>query len=201
MSSPDQPAAQTIQRGEGRARILEAALELFGQRGFADVSMQQIADAAGVKKATLYHHFAGKEDLFATLVRDVINQFWQETITRAQSEGPLEETLRDIVEYVATAAEETDFATWSDDMHRHISGDVLQGILTEHPEPHDAIRDLFRRAIERGEMRPLDVDGLTAIFIGILMGGMNNQEHSAEEQWTPDPALIVDIFLNGVRPE
>lgn len=200
MSSPDQAPAQTVQRGEGRARILDAALKLFEQRGFADVSMQQIADAAGVTKATLYHHFTGKEDLFVTLLRDVVNEFWQGTIARAQSEGPLEETLRDIVEYVATAAQDTDFVTWSDDMHRHISGDSLQGILTEHPEPHDAIRSLFRRAIERGEMRQLDVDGMTAIFIGILMG-MNHQEHAAEEQWTPNPALIVDVFLNGIRPE
>lgn len=200
MSSPDQAPAQTVQRGEGRARILDAALKLFEQRGFSDVSMQQIADAAGVTKATLYHHFTGKEDLFATLVRDVINEFWQGTIARAQSDGPVEETLRSIVEYVAGAADETDFATWSDDMQRHISGDVLQGILTEHPEPHDAIRDLFRRAIARGEMRPLDVDGMTAIFIGILMG-MNHQEHAAEKQWTPDAALIVDVFLNGIRPE
>lgn len=63
----EQPAAYTP--GSKPAQILEAAAKLFLQHGFGAVSMDAIAKEAGVSKATLYAHFAGKEALFATLVK------------------------------------------------------------------------------------------------------------------------------------
>ena len=48
----------------GRERILIQARALFITRGFLDVSMREIAEAAGLRKATIYHHFRDKEELF-----------------------------------------------------------------------------------------------------------------------------------------
>ncbi|MDQ2683814.1 MAG: TetR/AcrR family transcriptional regulator [Chloroflexota bacterium] len=52
----------------GRQRILERARDLFLERGFQDVSMREIADAAGLRKASIYHHFADKEELFTAII-------------------------------------------------------------------------------------------------------------------------------------
>jgi AcrR family transcriptional regulator len=52
-----------------RSRILDTALELVGRHGLAGLSMDELAAAAGVSRATLYRLFAGKEALFAALVR------------------------------------------------------------------------------------------------------------------------------------
>src|SRR6266511_3184553 len=52
-----------------RSRILEEALDLVGRRGLAELSMDELAAAAGVSRATLYRLFPGKEALFAALVR------------------------------------------------------------------------------------------------------------------------------------
>lgn len=54
--------------GAGREQILAAARELFLEHSFAEVSMQQIADAVGMTKAALYYHFEDKVDLFANVV-------------------------------------------------------------------------------------------------------------------------------------
>jgi AcrR family transcriptional regulator len=51
-----------------RARLLRAGLELFAQRGYHGTSIRDIAAAAGVQSATLYGHFASKEELLAELV-------------------------------------------------------------------------------------------------------------------------------------
>jgi AcrR family transcriptional regulator len=53
----------------GRERILHEAYRKFIEYGYAAVSMQQIAGSAGVTKATLYHHFRDKEDLFFEVMR------------------------------------------------------------------------------------------------------------------------------------
>jgi AcrR family transcriptional regulator len=52
-----------------RSRILDAALDLVGRHGLAELSMDDLAAAAAVSRATLYRLFPGKEALFAALVR------------------------------------------------------------------------------------------------------------------------------------
>lgn len=54
-----------------RARILEAALELFSTKGYHGTSMQQLAAAAGVSKGLLFHHFTDKAQLLAALIDDL----------------------------------------------------------------------------------------------------------------------------------
>ena len=51
-----------------RKQMLEAATALFIERGYGAVSMDAVAKAAGVSKATLYAHFASKDALFATII-------------------------------------------------------------------------------------------------------------------------------------
>jgi AcrR family transcriptional regulator len=46
-----------------KERIFEVALDLFSQKGFDAVSMREIAEAVGIKKASLYSHFSGKDEL------------------------------------------------------------------------------------------------------------------------------------------
>ncbi|WP_374381336.1 TetR/AcrR family transcriptional regulator [Dongia sp.] len=51
------------------AQVMEAGSKLFTEHGFAAVSMDQVAKAAGVSKATVYAHFQSKEQLFIAIVR------------------------------------------------------------------------------------------------------------------------------------
>jgi AcrR family transcriptional regulator len=55
-----------------RRQLLEVAGGLFGSHGFHGLSMEQLADAAGVSKPVLYQHFPSKRDLYVALVRDAV---------------------------------------------------------------------------------------------------------------------------------
>jgi AcrR family transcriptional regulator len=54
-----------------RAALLDAARRLFGQRGYAATSTEDVVAAAGVTKGALYHHFGGKPDLFKAVFEQV----------------------------------------------------------------------------------------------------------------------------------
>ncbi len=56
-------AVEIAVKSDARTRILEAAYELFSQRGIRAVGVDEVIDRAGVAKATLYRHFPSKDDL------------------------------------------------------------------------------------------------------------------------------------------
>jgi AcrR family transcriptional regulator len=66
--------ATTGVRTAGAQRVLDAALELFSEHGFAGTSLQDIADRLGVTKAAVYYHFHSKDDLLLALVLPAIDE-------------------------------------------------------------------------------------------------------------------------------
>ncbi|QGU04030.1 TetR/AcrR family transcriptional regulator [Corynebacterium comes] len=55
-----------------REEILDASAELFTTQGFASTSTHQIADAVGIRQASLYYHFASKTEIFLTLLKSTV---------------------------------------------------------------------------------------------------------------------------------
>lgn len=67
-------ARPTGRRGESRARVLDAALELFSQHGVHGTSLQMIADALGVTKAAVYHQFPSKDEIVVAVAVPALEQ-------------------------------------------------------------------------------------------------------------------------------
>ncbi|MGN1412788.1 MAG: TetR/AcrR family transcriptional regulator [Anaerovoracaceae bacterium] len=64
-----------MEKGNKKQEILEAALELFSIQGFEATSVSQIADAVGIRKASLYSHFESKQAILDALVKNVLEQY------------------------------------------------------------------------------------------------------------------------------
>lgn len=69
-----------MERGNTKQVILEVALELFSVQGFEATSISQIADAVGIRKASLYSHFDSKQAILDTLVKEVLRQYAEHSI-------------------------------------------------------------------------------------------------------------------------
>lgn len=86
MSNTGGPSQPKVKRGVGRPRatgaapagprtrddVLAAAGRLFAERGYAATSTRAIAEAAGIRQATLYNHFPGKEEILTTLLEQTV---------------------------------------------------------------------------------------------------------------------------------
>ena len=80
-----------MDRGNTKQEILEAALELFSVQGFEATSVSQIADAVGIRKASLYSHFENKQAILDALVKEVLDRYAQRSIFAKADWDPCED--------------------------------------------------------------------------------------------------------------
>ena len=78
-----------MEKGNTKQEILETALDLFSVQGHEATSVSQIADAVGIRKASLYSHFASKQEILDVLVRETLEEYNRHSIfARANWEDP-----------------------------------------------------------------------------------------------------------------
>jgi TetR/AcrR family transcriptional regulator of autoinduction and epiphytic fitness len=80
--------------GGSREAIVGAAQRLFLERGFGAVSMDELAEAAGVARRTLYNQFASKEEIFREMLRRVSAQLKTAFPPGIETQGDVEDVLR-----------------------------------------------------------------------------------------------------------
>lgn len=80
------PRTQEERSERSRRQILDAALKLFSHRGYGATSVQEIAEAAGLSKGNVYHHFPDKETVF----RALLDRYFQ---AMSQPEFPFNQAL------------------------------------------------------------------------------------------------------------
>ena len=69
-----------MDRGNTRDEILKAALGLFSVNGYEATSISQIADAVGIRKASLYSHFSSKQEILDNVVESVLTGYAEHSI-------------------------------------------------------------------------------------------------------------------------
>jgi TetR/AcrR family transcriptional regulator, regulator of autoinduction and epiphytic fitness len=81
-------------RGGSREAIVDAAERLFLERGFGSVSMDELAEAAGVARRTLYNQFSSKEEIFREMLPKVSSQLEHALSPGVETQGNVEDVLR-----------------------------------------------------------------------------------------------------------
>ena len=87
-------AVSKARGGGSREAIVEAAERLFLDRGFGAVTMDELAEAAGVARRTLYNQFASKEEIFREMLLRVSGQLETAFPPGIETRGEVEEVLR-----------------------------------------------------------------------------------------------------------
>lgn len=83
--------------GTAREQILDAAAELFTTQGYANTSTRRIAEAVGVRQASLYHHFATKDDILDALLGGTVDQPLALAAELLTDAGPAPQRLHTLV--------------------------------------------------------------------------------------------------------
>ncbi|MCE3273229.1 MAG: transcriptional regulator, TetR family [Ramlibacter sp.] len=150
-------------RKEARpGELLDAALDLFVERGFAATRSEEVAARAGVSKGTLFLYFPSKEELFKAVVRENISgrfSEWNEEFEAFEGSTP------DMVRYCMRVWWERIGATRASGITKLMISearnfpDLAAFYQQEVIRPsNELIRRILQRGIDRGEFRPMDLD-------------------------------------------
>lgn len=150
----------------GARRIENAARRLFAGRGYAGTSMAEIAAAAGVSKATVFHHYRSKRELYDALVGDALAGFREQVIPLLDTGGDVHGSLREF-----TAAHLERLMRMQGTM-RLVAREMLSGssaatdLFTgeEMSRNFSLLVDALRRGQQRGTVRG-DIDPGLAAFL------------------------------------
>ena len=192
---------------ETREQLLDAAESVFRARGVGHASLAEVADAAGVTRGAIYHHFASKAELFeAMLARAEMPMDMAFDATRLPVADPLAmvrdmavkalrhlascDRVRNIFEVAFLRCEYTDEL-----------GPVEQRHLQERAQCLALSKGLLDQAVARGQLPP-DTDARMAshMLYGFI-GGLMRDWVQAPDTFDMNAAApqAVDLFLAGLR--
>lgn len=192
------------QRGQrvrnGRERILAAAQSLFLVNGYMATSMQEIAEAADLRKASIYHHFKDKEALFSEIVLEEITKWSANLHAVVTRDEPLRGSLYELALAQMRMTQNDDGRLFVE-FQKHVPEE-------RHAEVHAMLQAwvgdfavLFERALERNEIGAID-PRVAALFF-FHMGAAWTFHGIEDPSLLPDdPAAaartIVNVLLNGL---
>ncbi len=211
MAQPITPTPSRHRRKQARPQeLLDAALALFVEKGFAAARSEEVAARAGVSKGTLYLYFPSKEELFKAVVRGNLAALIAEAQQLAEHfEGPSATLLRRLMH------------AWWQRVGSTSAGGIFKIIIAEvrnFPELAQFYRDevmipaqrviagTLQRGIDRGEFRDVPVREAThALIAPMLFLALHRHSIGACIDMRPEldaHALIdaqIDLMLHGLQ--
>lgn len=210
--SKDHIRSRTENKGsDSRNRIIEAALQEFGEHGYDGASTNQICQAAGISKGLLYHYFKSKENLFLAVcskcVEDLEMSLEKERLQLETVDlGVLSDFYRRQANFFSTHPN-----------HYHILFHIMENpsesvesyIADKRKEYKDQASIAIRLFLSRSSIRPgVHKELALELMLGIVDSIMNKYIHSvyqqnlaintALEMVEHDLRVSFDIVLNGI---
>lgn len=158
-----------------RERILDAAEVLFARRGFAGVGMREVAEAVGLSKSSLFHHFRSKVELYAAVAGRILKIFEERTHEALTFPGnALERFDRWLDATIDALAERPTRARLL--LRSLFEDDDLAGESAQEKEVDEIIHRLFtnvasllREGMEQGLFRLTSIPHLLQSLVGLLV--------------------------------
>lgn len=193
-----------------REQIIDAAMRVFAQKGFARATNKDIAKEAGITAGLIYHYFASKEDLLTTVVETRTPLQLLNTISPQAFAMPPEQFFRFLLAQVLRIVEDEKFVN----LIRVVLSELLHGenqyfmqlIPTVLGRALSFLGSYIETKVAAGELRPVeDATAVAQVIMGSMIGFLLRRQilrDPAALMYTQEQVveLIVDTTLRGLLP-
>jgi AcrR family transcriptional regulator len=183
-----------------RETILEAAAQVFRQKGFHGASMQDIADAVNLQKASLYHHVSSKQEILLALLDRALEILLERISAISAQPIPADEKLGQMIRtYLQILAENTDLSAVLLFEHRSLE----RKQHARHVPNRDKFEALWREVLVEGVAAnrfECEDPALTArAILGILNWTITWYRPNGEMTIDQIADQYSNLLLNGLR--
>jgi AcrR family transcriptional regulator len=189
----------TERKAEREDQLLEAATRLFKEQGYHNTSMQDLADALGVQKGSLYYYIESKEELLRTLLERATS-FLGARIDEiyAQDLSPVEKLRQALENHAEAMMDNLDLVAVYLNEYRNLPPERLQESLAVRKHYERVLMQILEDGIARGDFRPVNVKMTVYGLLGML--NWTHQWFSPEGEYSSKEiaALLADLALNGL---
>jgi AcrR family transcriptional regulator len=182
----------TLKAEQRRRQILDEAAELFGAVGYANASVEDIAEACGIGKATLYHYFKSREEILFAMHEAIAEEMLAHADKFRSSNLTVREALHgSVLLMLNIIRERPGYVRVFFEHYRELSKPLQRRIVKKRDAYAAFIEELIERGVETGECRPVDPRlTMLALF------GMTNWTY----QWyrssgSRSPEEVADFFV------
>ncbi len=183
-----------------RAQILEASAQIIRQKGFHAASMQDIANAVNLQKASLYHHFSSKQEILLELLDQALDLLSERVSASLSQDIPVDEKLRQAMRiYLGSMAEHADLAAVLLLEHRSLDPEYHERHIPRRDRFERLWRDLIQEGVESGVFEDTDPSMTARALLGVMNWTIT--------WYSPDGLLSIGqisdhfagLFLDGLR--
>ncbi|UMZ74643.1 TetR/AcrR family transcriptional regulator [Natranaerofaba carboxydovora] len=184
--------------------ILDAARKVFGQKGFHDAKVDEVAKEADIAKGSVYLYFSSKEELFEEMMKEGIREYKELKMAILNKDMPLVDKLKLLLQ------KETEFLWENQDVARFLftsdilsTGTLYEWLIDIRGLFIEKLKSEFEKGIKNGKVAFGDSNLYTRIFRGveqqvicyyIIIDGEKPNEELIEKSM----AVLTDgIFLNN----
>ena len=198
-------AKQAMLRTFMETTIAQVAKAVFAERGYQQATLEEIAQRAGMSKATIYLYYKNKDNLFLQVVEKLVETAIAETTQAAEAPGaPLDKLARLVCGKMAFYEHEREFF--------RIYLNEKHGLEVAPKDPHkrllrhmylqgvDMLARVLQEGIDAGVLRPMETRRL-AFFLQEMMSTVLGQriQGKAKTSVEEDAKQLLDLFLHGAQ--
>jgi AcrR family transcriptional regulator len=179
------------------ARILQAAVELFTERDFHQVLMDDVAERADVGKGTVYRYFPTKEELYFATIFEGWDRLGKELEAIVQQDGPLHDILEHVTRQVLSYFwHRRQFVTLVHRLENNIEGEEQADWQRRRNSIVGVFVDILNKGVTASALPSEQMRLITEMFLGMLRSIILYRG----DQDTPDTMapLAVQLFLEGL---
>ncbi|WP_181350649.1 TetR/AcrR family transcriptional regulator [Thalassobacillus sp. CUG 92003] len=186
-------------------KILDVAIDCFGQYGYQNTSLSDIASEIGIKKPSLYNHFASKEDIFFEVLNEVTRRekdFFCNQIHFAQDatiKQRLENVYQMYIEQMATSKEGQFWKRVTFFPPEEFSDAIRQKFIEVETIVTELLRPIFQQGIQDGIIRDLDIETLTSAFYTLIDGLFLEENFYDVDLFAKRQKASWTIFWLGIK--
>lgn len=162
-------AANSVREGK-RELIMEAAIQVFSQKGYHQSKMEEIAVEAGIGKGTIYEYFPSKLQLLQEIMEQSFHLYDHSFLPEISQSLSLEEKIESLVKghlkFCQDNKDLTRIIFLDTDV---IDEDLRKWAWQKRVEKEQRLQQLFAAAVQSGEIKAVDPRLLTVVLGGILM--------------------------------